>query len=526
MMAMTCKGMIPIVKQSSCFNNVEYTGELVGPDVAPGRDGSKESMILIDRKGTFEPKVRVLFQYGHDHEDGYCYKMQWSVPLLLSEVMNKFYKPPGWKEAAEIELLSDKIPYRKTFPLDKYPIAPVKMRAAGQVRFVASKSHSATFLKEGQMRPSAGSYEACSFEDLTKEIPAGLHVTVTCSTGIEEFPSGKRAHYLSDLELGLCGALPPALFDHPGFAPYVKKMGLNRAEPPDLWYRWLPEEARKIAGYRTDPSAIERMINPNMTPKKPAGKLTKLNMLRESTDFMLEEWDPSARSRQKREARERTRAHLRELGRRETAGTEGPEHMLPYAPPELEAPYEAPAAAQEGGPDEAPAAAHGEAPAAALEEPHEEHPDDARSDVSAPHEPEEGPHEAPAVVQEGVPAVVQEGVPAAAQEQASAVTQEEPHEEHFDDALSAVSSLGIEDALEMLENLQSPESPEAGPSELHRSVADFLSDEEIERRVRNVGKAGIQRERETLKDRLDRLNAERDEALAQLQKIGKRRREE
>lgn len=53
-----------------------------------------------------------------------------------------------------------------------------------------------------------------------------------------------------------------------------------------------------------------------------------------------------------------------------------------------------------------------------------------------------------------------------------------------------------------------------------------LSDEEIERRVRNVGKAGIQRERETLKDRLDRLNAERDEALAQLQKIGKRRREE
>ena len=99
----------------------QYIGELVGPDVASGRDVSKESKILIDRNGTFEPKVHVLFQYGHDHEDGYTYKMQWSVPLLLSDLMNKFYKPPGWKEAAEIELLSDKIPHRKTFPLDKYP---------------------------------------------------------------------------------------------------------------------------------------------------------------------------------------------------------------------------------------------------------------------------------------------------------------------------------------------------------------------------------------------------------------------
>ena len=97
MMAMTCKSMIPIVKQSSCFNNVEYIGELVGPDVASGRDVSKESKILIDRNGTFEPKVRVLFQYGHDHEDGYTYKMQWSVPLLLSDLINKFYKPP-WVE--------------------------------------------------------------------------------------------------------------------------------------------------------------------------------------------------------------------------------------------------------------------------------------------------------------------------------------------------------------------------------------------------------------------------------------------
>ena len=50
------------------------------------------------RNGGFEPKVRVVFQYGHDHEDHFTYKMQWSVPLQLKEVVTKFYKPPGWKE--------------------------------------------------------------------------------------------------------------------------------------------------------------------------------------------------------------------------------------------------------------------------------------------------------------------------------------------------------------------------------------------------------------------------------------------
>ena len=95
MLGMTCKTMMPIVKQSTCFENVQYIGELVGPDVASGKDVSKESKILIDRNGTFEPRVRVVFQYGHDHEDNHTYKLQWSVPLLLKEVMSMFYKPPG-----------------------------------------------------------------------------------------------------------------------------------------------------------------------------------------------------------------------------------------------------------------------------------------------------------------------------------------------------------------------------------------------------------------------------------------------
>ena len=326
MLGMTCTAMVSIVKQSTCFDNVQYLGELVGPDVPSGRDVSKESKLFVDRNGAFKPDVRIVFQYGHDHEDQFTYTMQWSVPLQLDEVMSKFYKPPGWKEAAEIELVGDKIPYRKTFPIDKYPIAPTKMKVAGPVRFVVSKHLTRTQMNKGL------DASMCTFEDLSKEIPAGMHVTITCSTGIESFPSGDRAHYLPDLEIGLCGALPPALFDHPDFKPYAEHMGFDRAEPPDLWYRWLPEEARKIAGYSSDALDLERMLDPHKKVKSPTDKLPGMNMLRESTDFMLLEWDPSARSRQKIEARERVKVALWELSRHETAETEGPEHFLPYEP--------------------------------------------------------------------------------------------------------------------------------------------------------------------------------------------------
>jgi hypothetical protein len=454
MLAMACTTMLPLVKQSTCFEKVKYLGELVGPDVAPGRDVSKESKLLVDRHGALEPKVRVVFQYGHEHEDHFTYKMQWSVPLQLKEVQAKFYKPPGWKEAADIELCGDKIPYRKTFPIDKYPIAPSKMKAAGPMRFVASKH-----LTKSRMDALGVSYSGCTFDDLSSEIPAGMHVTITCSTGIESFPSGDRAHYLPDLEIGLCGALPPALFDHPDFKKYAESMGLHRAEPPDLWYRWLPEEARKIAGYSSDPSDLESMINPRKAPKKPKRGLTKLNMLRKSTDFMLDEWDPTERKRQKREARERMQASLRELSRRETAETEGPEHLLPCGPEEPEEPEE-------------------------LEE-----------------EPEpEGPHEE---------------LPA----------------ELPDEAASAVSSLDVADALEMLEELEDPagaEAAEAGPSGLAPPAPDYDSDDsdqEFDERVRKIGREALERERESIEERLQRLNAERDQALSDLLKLGRRRRE-
>jgi hypothetical protein len=277
--------------------------------------------------------------------------------------MTKFYKPPGWKEAAGIELCGDKIPYRKTFPVDKYPIAPVGMKPVGPMRFVVSKSLTST-----RMNALGVSYSGFSFEDLSSEIPAGMHVTITCSTGIETFPSGDRAHYLPDLEIGLCGALPPRLFDHADFKKYAEPMGLDRAEPPDLWYRWLPEQARKIAGYSSDPLDLESMINPRKAPKKQKRELFKLNMIREPTDFMLHEWDPAERKRQKREARERMQASLRELSMRETAETEGPEHLLPYGPEEAEEQPEPEAAEPE--------------PEAAEPEPEAAEPDEAASAVS------------------------------------------------------------------------------------------------------------------------------------------------
>ena len=489
MLGMTCKQMANLIKASPCFEKICFLGELVGPDVAPGRDVSKESKLLIDRFGSFEPQVRVVFEYGHDHEDKFTYKMQWGVPLLLSEVMEKFYKPPGWKEAVEIELIGDKIPYRKTFPLDKYPIAPSRMRTAGPIKFVACKH-----LTHNRVNALGDAYTALSFNDLSEEIPAGIHVTVTCSTGLEVFPSGARAHYLPDLELGLCGALPSRLFDNPIFSVYAEKMGMHRTEPPDLWYRWAPEEARKLVGYSSNPSDLERMINPEKASKKAIGKLTKLNMLRKSTDFMLDEWDPNARKRQKLETTAKMQEDLKKLGQRECTD-DGPDPLLPRArspqrkrqPPAEEENENIQKLSDDELSDD--------------ESSDDESSDDEDSDGEPPHE------ELP-----------------------------EKDVDLYGDEESVVSSLNAEEALQMLEDLESAplNAPSTGPSGAGPSGtapvydsddSDDSDDENFDfmNRLSESFKASKRRLCETQKEKLRRLIKERDEAIGELMKLSGKR---
>jgi len=368
MLGMTCKELTPIVLQCPSFENVKFTGELVGPDVSDDRDASKESKLLIDRFGAFEPKVRALFEYGHvDVVQDVKWRFQWLVPLVLKDVWKHFYKPPGWKEAAEIEIMQ-KVPHRKTFPLDRAPIAPCKLRSGGPVRFVVSKC--STSGDDGM------------FRDLTSLVPAGIHVTVTCSTGIETFARGDRAHYLSDIELELEGAFTSSVLDNEDVSVFAHHMGIDRHEPPDLRYRWLPDEARKIAGFSSKLEALEQMVNPKrLSAAKKAG-LPKLKMLRKSTDFMLDTWDPSVRKRQKMETREKTKQSLHELGKSETTETEGPDHWLPArasplpmepAEEPMEEPMEEPAEEPMEEPAEEPMEEPAEEPAKEpMEEPAEE----------------------------------------------------------------------------------------------------------------------------------------------------------
>ena len=492
MLAMTCKQMTNLVKNSPCFENICFMGELVGPDVAPGRDMSKESKLLIDRFGSFEPQVRVMFEYGHDHEDKFSYKMQWGVPLLLSEVMEKFYKPPGWKEAVEIELMGDKIPYRKTFPLDKYPIAPSRMRPAGPIKFVVCKH-----LTHHRVNALGDSYAALSFSDLSQDLPAGIHVSVTCSTGIEVFPSGARAHYLPDLELGLCGALPSHLFDNPIFSEYAEKMGMNRVEPPDLWYRWAPEEARKLAGYSSSPEELERMINPEKASKKPIGKLTKLNMLRKSTDFMLDEWDPNARKRQKLQTTAKMQEDLKKLGQRECTD-DGPDALLPRA--------------------RSPQRKRSSSAEKANENPFELSDDDT-SDDDTSDDDTSGDDTSDDDYSDGEPP--HEELP------------EEEHVDFYGDEESVISSLNAAEAIEMLEDLESASlnAPSAGPSVAGPSGtasvydSDDSDDENFDfmNRLSQSFEESKCRLRETQKEKLRRLIKERDEAIGKLIKLNGKR---
>jgi len=331
-LAQTCSTFSRNVLQSKHCVKAAFIGELVGPDVEDGRDKWKESTLSITRDPWFyKPLIMAEFRYGAGmwqglEEDGnrelYVHSIIVQVPLLLEDVMRVFYKPPGWEAAGKLALTGkDAPPWRECFPTDKYPEAPERIRVCGdfqakyQVRLAKPRLVDAGPLAHMMNCPVPG--KCCFYNESSHalQVPASAHVTATCSTGIEEFRTKQRAHYLDDLELGLCGLFTPE-FLRPFTLPeqFFNLPGLDPEEPPDLYYRFKPDEARRIAGYPSDRAELYKMIHP------PKPKKLKLRKLQHASAVHMdlaaeeeEEWDPDERARKKEATRKRIKQSSDEL---------------------------------------------------------------------------------------------------------------------------------------------------------------------------------------------------------------------
>ena len=326
-LAQTCVGFREAVLAAPVLRDVEFRGELVGDAAPEGEDDTKESLLQVHRT-RFKPEITMVFRYGNraiefggPHGTVISEAMlSWTRPLDLDEVLSTFATPPGWKSAAKLTISGkDAPPWSGCFPIDKLPESgrtiPTICRFSGvnsRLRF----SHEEMLLDTKQ-------------KTKTRPLPSwngdavamnGL-VVAMCSTGIEEFKRGQRAHYLEDLEIGLTTGIPQAVLNNLDMR---HALGIDPHEPPDLYYRFKPEEARRLAGY--DVHDRQRVYD-LLYPPKPVDHHKK-RWVRLDHEDSNEEWDPDARKRQKEAARAKMRLNIMEFSKDESFGISN-DDMIP-----------------------------------------------------------------------------------------------------------------------------------------------------------------------------------------------------
>ena len=297
-LAQTCTTFSRLVVQSDHCDTGLFDAQLVGPDVQDDDDPYKVAHLSVERGiWHYAPRVTVSFKFGgvstlHRAMPLYVHSLEIKVPLLLEDVLRVFYKPPGWHAAGKLALSGkDAPPWRECFPTDKYPQAPERVRTGGDME----AKYTCELLK-----PQVDARGQRWYDESTAELtlPAATHVTATCSTGIETFKRAERAHYLDDLELGLVGVFAPEFLALPTVQNFFEALELSTEEPPDLYYRFEPSEARRLAGYPTNRLELHKMLHPP--------KLRKLKQCKKPEDSDEEErWDPNERARKKAAARKR-----------------------------------------------------------------------------------------------------------------------------------------------------------------------------------------------------------------------------
>jgi len=324
-LAQTCSTWSRLVCSSDHCEGILFHSEYVGPDVMEGDDPHKVATLSLDRGiWHYAPRVTAEFTYGgvstlHRAMPSYVHSLVVKVPLLVEDVLRVFHKPPGWQAAAKLTLSGKSAPpWSGCFPTDKYPEPPVRVRMCGPM-----EAKYTCELLEPTVDARGQRWYDESTADLT--LPVGVHVNATCSTGLEEFKRGTRAHYIDELELGLVGVFAPEFLALPTVRNFFEALELTPEFPPELSFRFETHEARGLAGYPyKNLKALHELVHP---PKPRKQKLRKLRDI-DSSDSE-EEWDPDLRRRQKQAAREATQAQLADMRRGESFHTRGSDHRLP-----------------------------------------------------------------------------------------------------------------------------------------------------------------------------------------------------
>ena len=324
-LAQTCSTWSRLVCSSDHCEGVLFRSEYVGPDVMEGDDPHKVATLSLSRGiWHYAPRVTAEFTYGgvstlHRAVPAYVHSLVIKVPLLVEDVLRVFHKPPGWQAAAKLTLSGKSAPpWSGCFPTDKYPEPPVRVRMCGPVE--------AKYTCE-LLEPVVDARGQRWYDESTAELtlPAGVHVNATCSTGLEEFKRGTRAHYIDELELGLVGVFVPEFLELATVRNFLNELEISPEFPPELSYRFETHEARMLAGYPcNNRAALYDLVHP---PKPRKQKLRKMRAL--DSDSEEEEWDPDLRRRQKEAARAATQAQLADMRRGESFHTEGADHILP-----------------------------------------------------------------------------------------------------------------------------------------------------------------------------------------------------
>ena len=337
-LAQTCTTWARLVLNSDHCKDEFFFAEYVGPDVLTDEDDPfKTAVLRVDRAiWHYEPKITVKFTYGgvsrtHRAVPPYVHALHIKVSLLLEDVLRVFYKPPGWQAAAKLALsCNEHLPWSACFPVNKLPEPPERVRVCGtmQAKYVVERKDPIVDAR-GQRW-----YDEST---VSLSLPATTHVVATCSTVVKEFRRGERAHYVEDLEIGLNGMFTPEFLALPTIRNFFEALELDLEEPPDLYYRFNPWEARQLASYpywdyEAKPSpateAARAALHDLAYPPKP--RKQRLHMLRSQQDSSdEEEFDPEERRRQKQRARAAISAQLKDEALGERHHTRGSEHVLP-----------------------------------------------------------------------------------------------------------------------------------------------------------------------------------------------------
>lgn len=252
----------------------DFHGHYVGPMIEDKslneRDKSGVTVIVEHLRGLLEPKVTIAFCIFHDveeapvapssaHEKG-GWTMIWSQRVAAADLLKKFSKPVGCKQAARFTEWKSRHPGKNVPPYSMTidPVCVLDHEGNLQKKFSPERI---AFKKAMQMVVVHSNNRGTESFVLSDKLMPDAHVTVMSDVEVEDIapkksrknpaPEAKsRAYFTEYLDLGLCGVVTPEMWASLPFGSAVGALKLIAPATGGLYLRFVMNpEVRKLAGY-------------------------------------------------------------------------------------------------------------------------------------------------------------------------------------------------------------------------------------------------------------------------------------